>query len=137
LAEMWRTKGNASVEGVPYKVARLGQDKIPGTLSMSVIEDFVTAADTESCPMARRLTREEGLFVGGSSGLIVHVAVQLAQRLNAPDAMIVAILPDTGERYLSKLYNDEWRRKNQLRDADRPSLGHVLRNKPDQKAEIV
>jgi len=137
LAEMWRTKGNASVEGVPYKVEGIGQDKIPGTLDMSVIDDFVTVTDKESFAMARRLTREEGLFVGGSSGLIVHVAVQLAQRLNDPDAVIVAILPDTGERYLSKLYSDEWMRENQMLDADRTSLGHVLRNKPDQKGEIV
>jgi len=137
LAEMWRTKGKAKVEGVPYKIEGIGQDKIPGTLDMSVIDDFVTVTDKESFAMARRLTREEGLFVGGSSGLIVHVAVQLARKLDDPDAVIVAILPDTGERYLSKLYSDEWMRENQLLDADRTSLGHVLRNKPDHKGDIV
>jgi cystathionine beta-synthase len=137
LAEMWRTKGNAQVEGVPYKVEGIGQDKVPGTLDMSVIDDFVTVSDKESFSMARRLTREEGLFAGGSSGLIVHVAVQLAQKLNDPAAMVVAVLPDTGERYLSKLYSDEWMRENQLLDADRTSLGHVLRSKPDHKGDIV
>ena len=137
LAEMWRTKGNASVEGVPYKVEGIGQDKVPGTLDMSVVDDFVTVTDKESFAMARRLTREEGLFVGGSSGLIVHVAMQLARRVNDPKALIVAILPDTGERYLSKLYNDEWMRENQLLDADRTSLGHVLRNKSDGNEAIV
>jgi cystathionine beta-synthase len=137
LAEMWRTNGNAKAEGVPYKVEGIGQDKIPGTLDMSVIDDFVTVTDKESFAMARRLTREEGLFGGGSSGLIVHVAVQLARRLNDPDALIVAILPDTGERYLSKLYSDEWMRENQMLDADRTSLGHVLRMKPDHKGDIV
>jgi cystathionine beta-synthase len=102
-----------------------------------VVDDFVTVTDKESFSMARRLTREEGLFVGGSSGLIVHVAVQLAKRLDDPEALVVAILPDTGERYLSKLYSDEWMRENQLLDADRTSLGHVMRSKPDHKADIV
>jgi cystathionine beta-synthase len=137
LAEMWRTDGKAKVEGVPYKVEGIGQDKVPGTLDMGVVDDFVTVTDKESFSMARRLTREEGLFVGGSSGLIVHVAVQLAKKLDDPRALIVAALPDTGERYLSKLYSDEWMRENQMLDADRTSLGHVLRNKPDHKGDIV
>jgi cystathionine beta-synthase len=137
LAEMWRTGGKAKVEGVPYKVEGIGQDKVPGTLDMGVVDDFVTVTDKESFSMARRLTREEGLFVGGSSGLIVHVAVQLAKKLDDPNALIVAALPDTGERYLSKLYSDEWMRENQMLDADRTSLGHVLRNKPDHKGDIV
>jgi cystathionine beta-synthase len=137
LAEMWRTNGAAKSEGVPYKVEGIGQDKIPGTLDMSVVDDFVTVGDKESFAMARRLTREEGLFVGGSSGLIVHVALDLARRVDDPDALVVAVLPDTGERYLSKLYNDEWMRENQLLDADRTPLGHVLRSKPDHKTDIV
>ena len=137
LAEMWRSKGQAKVEGVPYKIEGIGQDKVPGTLDMSVIDDFMTVTDKESFSMARRLTREEGLFVGGSSGLIVHVAMHIARRIDDPKAMVVAVLPDTGERYLSKLYSDEWMRENQLMDADRTSLGHVLRNKDDHKGDIV
>jgi cystathionine beta-synthase len=137
LADMWRTKGKAQVEGVPYKVEGIGQDKVPGTLDMSVVDSFVPVTDRESFSMARRLTREEGLFVGGSSGLIVHVALQLAQKVNDPDALVVAALPDTGERYLSKLYSDEWMRENQLLEADRTSLGQVLRDKPDHKGDIV
>jgi cystathionine beta-synthase len=137
LAETWRSRGKAKVEGVPYKVEGVGQDKVPGTLDMAVVDDFVTVTDRESFAMARRLTREEGLFAGGSSGLIVHVAVQLAQRLNDSNALIVTVLPDTGERYLSKLYSDEWMRENQLLEADRTPLGHVMRNKPDDKGDIV
>jgi len=137
LAEKWRTKGKASPEGVPYKVEGIGQDKVPGTLDMGVVDDFVTVTDKEAFTMARRLTREEGLFVGGSSGLIVHVAVQLAQRLDDPKALVVAALPDTGERYLSKLFNDEWMRENQLLEADHTSLGHVLHTKPDHRTDIV
>lgn len=122
LCEMWRTKGESKPEGVPYKVEGIGQDKLPGTLDMSVIDDFMTVTDKESFAMARRLTREEGLFVGGSSGLIVHVALHVARRVDDPSACIVAILPDTGERYLSKLYSDEWMRENQLLEADRTTL---------------
>ena len=137
LAEMWRTNGKAKVEGVPYKVEGIGQDKIPGTLDMGVIDDFVTVSDKESFAMARRLTREEGLFVGGSSGLIVHVALRVAREVDDPKACVVAMLPDTGERYLSKLYSDEWMRENQMLEADRTSLGHVLQNKSDHKTDIV
>jgi cystathionine beta-synthase len=126
LAEMWRTKGEAKPEGTPYKVEGIGQDKVPGTLDMGVVDDFMTVSDKEAFAMARRLTREEGLFVGGSSGLVVHVALHVARRLDDPGALIVVPLPDTGERYLSKLYNDEWMRENQLLDADRTTLGSVL-----------
>src|SRR5262245_12727150 len=126
LAEMWRSKGTTKPEGVPYKVEGIGQDKIPGTLDMGLIDDFMTVSDKEAFAMARRLTREEGLFVGGSSGLVTHVALHVARRIDDPEACVVAMLPDTGERYLSKLYNDEWMRENQLLDADRTTLALVL-----------
>ena len=126
LAEMWRTKGEGKPEGAPYKVEGIGQDKVPGTLDMGIVDDFMTVSDKESFAMARRLTREEGLFVGGSTGLIVHVALHVARRVDDPNALVVAALPDTGERYLSKLYNDEWMRENQLLEADRTTLASLL-----------
>jgi cystathionine beta-synthase len=129
LAEMWRTKGEGKPEGVPYKVEGIGQDKIPGTLDMGVIDDFMTVSDKESFAMARRLTREEGLFVGGSSGLVVHAALHVARRVDDPNALVVVPLPDPGERYLSKVYNDEWMRENQLLDGDRSTLASVLEAK--------
>jgi len=129
LCDMWRSKGENKPEGVPYKVEGIGQDKIPGTLDMSLIDDFMTVSDKDSFAMARRLTREEGLFVGGSSGLVVQVALHVARRIDDPNALIVVPLPDTGERYLSKLYNDEWMRENQMLDADRTTLAFVLEAK--------
>ena len=129
LAETWRTKGQHKPEGVPYKVEGIGQDKIPGTLDLAVIDDFMTVSDKESFTMARRLTREEGLFVGGSSGLIAHVALAVARKVDDPDACVVLMLPDTGERYLSKLYSDEWMRENQMMDADRTTLAFILDGK--------
>jgi cystathionine beta-synthase len=102
---------------------------------MGLVDDFMTVSDKESFAMARRLTREEGLFVGGSSGLIVHVALHVARRIDDPHALVVAALPDTGERYLSKLYNDEWMRENQLLEADRTTLAFLLESKGRQDGE--
>ena len=137
LAEMWRTHGQSKPEGTPYKVEGIGQDKVPGTLDMSVVDDFMTVTDKEAFSMARRLTREEGLFVGGSSGLIMHVAMHVARRIDDPEACVVTMLPDTGERYLSKLYNDEWMRENQLLDADKTTLASVLSTKPPTDHPVV
>jgi cystathionine beta-synthase len=99
-------------QGHPYKVEGLGNDKIPGALDLDLVDDYVTVSDGDSFRMARRLTREEGLFVGGSSGLIVHAALQEARRLDDPDACVVAVLCDWGEHYLTKLYDDDWMREN-------------------------
>ena len=75
------------------------------------------------------MTREEGLFAGGSSGLITSVALNVAREVNDPNAFVVSVLCDTGERYLSKLYSDEWMRENQMLDAQRLNLHHVLGRK--------
>jgi cystathionine beta-synthase len=99
-------------EGSPYKVEGLGNDKVPGALDLGVVDDYVTVTDAQAFRMARRITREEGLFVGGSSGLIVHAAVELAKHLDDPEAFVVAILCDWGEHYLTKQYDDEWMREN-------------------------
>ena len=109
-------------EGAPYKVEGIGNDKLPGTLHFEWIDEFRTVDDHTSFHMARRITREEGLFVGGSTGLIVHIAAEVAREVDDPEACIVAILCDTGERYLSKVFNDEWLEENGLSDlVDRPA----------------
>ena len=137
LAELWRSKGTHKIDGAPYKVEGIGQDKLPGTLDLSVIDDYRTVSDRDAFSMARRLTREEGLFVGGSAGLIAHIALQVAREIDMPDAFVVTFLCDTGERYLSKLYNDEWMRENQLLEPDRVTLGDLLEHKVATAPAVV
>ena len=125
-------------EGEPYKVEGIGNDKLPTTLWFDVIDEFHTVHDREAFRMARRLTREEGLFVGGSAGLITHVAVELAHRLNDPDALVVCVLPDTGERYLSKLYSEEWMRENRMIEPERLTAADMVGQKePGTPALVV
>jgi cystathionine beta-synthase len=87
--------------------------------------------------MARRLAREEGIFVGGSAGLNVHLAIELARELDDPDACIVTILCDTGERYLSKVFNDDWLRENQLLDVPRPTVADLLARRRGDAPPVV
>jgi cystathionine beta-synthase len=118
-------------DGAPYKVEGIGQDKVPGTLDMAVVDEWRSVDDRTAFSLARRLTREEGLFVGGSSGLIAHVALQLAREVDDPEACVVFILCDTGERYLSKLYSDEWMRENRMLEPGRTTAAGIVAGKVD------
>lgn len=122
--------------GFPYKVEGIGGDKIPTTIWWDAIDQFRQVSDKEALGMARRLAREEGILVGGSAGLNVALALQIAREVNDPAACIVTILCDTGERYLSKLFNDEWMQENQLLDVPRLLVEELL-NRTHKKAPAL
>jgi len=96
----------------PYKVEGIGEDFWPGTFEPSVVDEWITVSDRDSFLTARRVTREEGILIGGSGGTAVWAALQVAQREDDPATLIVVIIPDSGRGYLSKIYNDDWMREN-------------------------
>jgi cystathionine beta-synthase len=106
-----------------YKVEGIGEDMLVEALDFSVIDEMYQVDDGQCFRMARRLTTEEGLFAGGSSGGAAHVAVEVARQAG-PGKNVVCVLPDSGTRYLSKIYSDEWMRDNGFLDTF-PALGTV------------
>lgn len=93
----------------PYKIEGIGEDFIPGTVDLSLIDEWVTVSDRDAFLTARRTVREEGILVGGSCGAALWGALEVAKRLDE-DKLVVVLLPDSGRSYLSKIYNDAWMR---------------------------
>jgi cystathionine beta-synthase len=114
----------------PYLVEGVGEDFWPETFDPSVVDRYITVSDRDSFLTTRRLAHEEGLLVGGSCGLAVHAALQLAKEVDDPEAMIAVVLPDGGRAYLSKIFNDAWMSQYGFleRSSDR-TVGDVLRDK--------
>jgi cystathionine beta-synthase len=111
----------------PYLVEGVGEDFWPKTYDPSVVHRYVTVSDRDSFLTTRSLAAEEGLLVGGSCGLAVYAALQVASEIDDPEAMVATILPDGGRAYLSKIFNDAWMSQYGFleRTADR-SVGDVL-----------
>jgi cystathionine beta-synthase len=91
----------------PYLTEGIGEDFWPKTFDPSLVDRWVRVSDRDAFAMARRITREEGILVGGSSGTAVVAALEVARELEE-GKLVVVILPDTGRNYLSKLYSDAW-----------------------------
>ncbi len=107
-----------------YVVEGIGEDFLPSTIDFSVVDDVVRVNDKECFHMTRRLAREEGIFGGGSCGAAVAGAIKWARANGKPGMNIVILLPDSGSRYISKIYNDKWMEEQGFLDAP-VSLGTV------------
>ncbi|UCC79042.1 MAG: cystathionine beta-synthase [Candidatus Zixiibacteriota bacterium] len=99
------------VEPHAYKVEGIGEDMMTGAMDFSVVDDVIKVNDRDCFMTARELVRKEGIFAGGSSGGAIHAALKVAKTAK-PDDIIVVILPDSGMRYLSKIFNDQWMTDN-------------------------
>ena len=130
-----------------YKVEGIGEDFLPDTLDLRYVDDVVQVSDKESFWMTRQLVREEGLFCGGSSGTACCAALRVARELPA-GKVVVVVLPDSGSRYLSKIFSDVWMRENRFLETSLAGalVEDLLHGKPmplvvanirDSKASVI
>jgi cystathionine beta-synthase len=126
-------------KALTYVVEGIGEDFFPKTMNLKIMDDVIQVNDEECFVWARRLAKQEGIFTGGSGGGCVSGALKVAKNAKKGD-MIVAFLPDSGSRYLSKIYNDGWMREHSYVDAEVAiSAADVIRVKAHngKKRELI
>lgn len=131
--DFWKT--GKVPEPEVYKVEGIGEDMVVKALDFSIIDEMYQVDDGQCFRMARRLTTEEGLFAGGSSGGAAHIAVEVARKAGR-GKNVICILPDSGTRYLSKIYSDEWMRDNGFLEPI-PALGTVGEVLDSRPREVI
>lgn len=123
--------------GRPYLVEGVGEDFWPRAYDPTVVDEVIAASDAESFELTRRLAREEGLLVGGSSGLAVAVGLKAAASLG-PDDIMVILLPDGGRGYLGKIFNDRWMRSYGFLPAEEGStVRDLLGSKSGELPDLI
>ena len=125
------------VEAKPYVLEGIGEDIFPENVVFDFIDDFVMVEDRESFLMTRKLLTQEAIYAGGSSGAAVVGAIRYAEKLKSPQKILV-ILPDSGNRYASKIYNDDWMRDNNYLDLSfNVQIKEVLNSLRTVKPDII
>jgi cystathionine beta-synthase len=123
--------------GRPYLVEGVGEDFWPTAYNPDVVDQIIAASDAESFELTRRLAREEGLLVGGSSGLAVAAALKAARDLGEDDVVVV-LLPDGGRGYLGKIFNDKWMRSYGFSsDTGESTVGDIIKSKTGELPSLV
>ena len=132
--EFYGTKGDIH----SYKVEGIGEDFLPSTLNLKVVDEIITVTDKDAFLTARELAQKEGMFAGGSAGAAVFAALKVAKNLKK-NQTIVVILPDTGRNYLNKIYSDEWMVENGFLEGgdERIDVEEILRTKPRRIKNLV
>jgi len=132
--EFYGTKGEIHT----YKVEGIGEDFMPSTLDLKVVDEIITVGDRDAFLTARRLAQEEGILAGGSSGAAVFAALQVAEKLRGNQTVVV-ILPDTGRNYLNKIYSDEWMTEYGFLESreERISVKDILRTKSKRIKKVI
>jgi len=113
------------IEARPYKVEGVGEDIIPGTTDFGIVDEVIDVTDKESFNIARRIAREEGIFIGGSCGMAGAAALKLARRL-PKESVVVVLFPDSGYKYLTTFYSDDWMSENRFLDIETVTLEKAL-----------
>jgi cystathionine beta-synthase len=132
---VYTARGDEDVH--PYLVEGIGKDTWPETMDPEVVDEWIRVSDRASFLTARRLSRDEGLLVGGSGGTTVWAAVELARRLG-PGKTILTMIPDSGRSYLSKIYDDNWMLEHGFveRQEPVPTVDQLLRSKTVEEMSV-